>query len=212
MSFFQYIQDVPDAPNNPSDDQPDMKINTNSTYGILAVDHVGFNENSATRKGGYHTVIHQGPQTVDPATIANFGQTYTKSVGSPLDQQLFYKSGLGNITQLTGALQPSAATNGYTALSGGLILQWGVVTSANFFDGDSGTVTFATSNISFPNNCFTVMVSAGSGAATVPSVTSFSVKQTTLSNLKFDWKFRCDHPAFGGVTNITTMFWMAIGN
>jgi hypothetical protein len=101
MTNFSYNQDIPDAPNNPSDDQPLMKTNTNSTFGIIAVDHVGFEQ----ANGGYHTVIHQGPagggSGSDPAAIPGFGQTYVKTVGSTPDQQLFFETGLGVVSQLT---------------------------------------------------------------------------------------------------------------
>lgn len=45
-----YNRDIPDTPNNPSNDQPKMKINTNSIDDILGVDHISFNANS----GGTH--------------------------------------------------------------------------------------------------------------------------------------------------------------
>jgi len=37
-----YTRDIPDAPNNPSVDQGPMKVNTNSTDTIIAVDHYTF--------------------------------------------------------------------------------------------------------------------------------------------------------------------------
>ncbi len=45
-----YNRDIPDAPNNPSVDQPKMKTNTNSIDTLLAVDHIGFNATN----GGIH--------------------------------------------------------------------------------------------------------------------------------------------------------------
>lgn len=45
-----YNRDIPDAPNNPSVDQPKMKTNTNAVDTILAVDHISFNATN----GGTH--------------------------------------------------------------------------------------------------------------------------------------------------------------
>jgi hypothetical protein len=50
MPNFVYNRDIPDAPNNPSDDQPDMKDNTNSTDDLIDEDHYSFNDNN----GGLH--------------------------------------------------------------------------------------------------------------------------------------------------------------
>ncbi len=53
MPSFTYTRDRPDGPNNPSVDQPVMKVNTNSIDDILAVDHVSFN----TAGGGEHEQV-----------------------------------------------------------------------------------------------------------------------------------------------------------
>jgi len=45
-----YNRDIPDAPNNPSVDQPKMKENTNSVYDIIDIDHITFEANN----GGTH--------------------------------------------------------------------------------------------------------------------------------------------------------------
>lgn len=50
MTNFAYNQGIPNPPNQPSQDVPLMKINTNSISGIIAVDHIGFEANN----GGTH--------------------------------------------------------------------------------------------------------------------------------------------------------------
>jgi len=55
MPNFIYTKDIPDAANNPSNDQAPMEVNTNSIFDLIRVDHHGFNDNL----GGYHTIIHQ---------------------------------------------------------------------------------------------------------------------------------------------------------
>lgn len=116
MSFFDYIQGIPDGPNNPSDDQPDMKINTDSTFDIIKVDHIGFKQNL----GGYHNIIHQ-PPTTKPAAIPGIGQTYVKTVSG--DQELFYESGNGVETQITsGTGKMVAAVNFSVGPSPGFVI------------------------------------------------------------------------------------------
>jgi hypothetical protein len=53
MPLFSYNRDIPDGPNNPSVDQPKMKINTNSTDDLIDVDHFSFDE----ANGGYHRQV-----------------------------------------------------------------------------------------------------------------------------------------------------------
>lgn len=50
---FSYNRDIPDAPNNPSRDQPKMKTNTNSIDDLIDVDHVSFE----TALGGFHKQV-----------------------------------------------------------------------------------------------------------------------------------------------------------
>ena len=47
---ISYNLNIPNGPDNPSTDQPNMKTNTNSISSFVAVDHVGFNSSS----GGTH--------------------------------------------------------------------------------------------------------------------------------------------------------------
>lgn len=66
-----YNRDIPDAPNNPSVDQPKMKENFNSIDTLLAVDHVSFNANN----GGFHKQIDFALKAtpaapVDPVSVA----------------------------------------------------------------------------------------------------------------------------------------------
>lgn len=170
-----YIRDIPSSPNNPSNDQPIMKVNDNSIDSILTIDHFGFNDN----QGGYHNVIHQPSQNpnVNPATIATIGQLYVRTIG--LDQQLFYKSGNGIVTQLTGPTQSAATPNGLVYLNGGILLQWGVVNAP----GSSGTVLFNNPpfNVDFPVILFNVQLSlrrtSGNQSVTINSAATFDKTQ-----------------------------------
>lgn len=207
---FPYTRDRPDPPNNPSSDVPDMKINTNSTDSIIGVDHVGFN----LPNGGYHTIIHQGVQASDPAAIPNINQVYTKlytpdtTVGSITDTQLFSRTGVGGISQLTGAF---ATFEGYQ-WCGSILVQWGrltPVTGGSFAGGNAfGTVIFkdrANSLIPFPTFCLSVIATPFWNAVTPAAAGTVTIDVSTLSNLKFDWKFN-------SLTTLYTGFmWVAIG-
>jgi len=125
MTNVIYNIDIPDGPNNPSQDQPKMKTNTNSLKSLIEIDHIGFGNN----QGGYHNIIHQPPQVSDPGVIAGVGQTYTKTISG--DQQLFYESGLGVIGQISNpsGLVIRAAAN--------FIVVATVITPQNYFNIDT---------------------------------------------------------------------------
>lgn len=163
MTIFTYDPNVPAANNAPKDDQPNMQTNTASIAGIIAQDHIGF----LTANGGYHTIIHQGPQGADPATIVGIGQTYTKTISG--DQQLFYRSGNGIISQLTGPYTPIAANSGYTFLPGGILIQW--LTTAVI-----PSLTLVNYPIPFPsgNPPFTIQITQ-TGTASAADVRAFSM-------------------------------------
>jgi hypothetical protein len=98
---YNYTSDIPFATHKPSVDQPNMKENTNSIKSIIGTDHLTFLTASGSEVDGYHKVIHFANQSGDPAAIVGTGQLYTKTELG--DQQLFYRSGGGTITQLTNA-------------------------------------------------------------------------------------------------------------
>jgi hypothetical protein len=214
---FTYNNLVPATNNDPSVDQPQMLINTQSINSIIAVDHIGFNAGN----GGYHTVIHQKTQVSDPAPIASFNQVYSKNytpntTGGIADTQLFAITGIGGISQLTG-YSTQNSTDGWQWV-GGILIQWGTVTTASsgsFSSGlASGSVTFkdrVSGAIPFPTNCFTVIATpfwqTASGApSTDISAGGVSINQNTLSTTKFDWQFNSQSGRFRGFQ------WFAIGN
>jgi len=210
MSNIAYNRDIPNAPNNPSNDQPLMKINNNAIDSILKVDHHGFND--ATNLSGFHTVIHQDAQTANPAPIAGppaIGQTYTRSItptGGVADVQLFYLSALGVATQLTGPSSVSATTNGYVYLPGGILMQWGV--NLTPISPGSNTTFSQNFNINFPNGSFIVTGNGLYANASKPdSSGSLNIRQSVLGNkTKFDYQFYTNSSSYIGFT------WFAIGN
>lgn len=87
---FSYNRDIPDGPNNPSRDQPLMKINTNATDDILAVNHISFN----TPGGGQHTLINFNATpnfvVVPPNPTLNDSIAYTNPGSASSKAELFF--------------------------------------------------------------------------------------------------------------------------
>lgn len=189
--MITYNLNVPNGPNNPSVDYPNMQINTNALNTFLSIDHVGFN--ASPNPNGYHKTIHQVPLNADPATIANIGQIYSKNVtvNAISDTQLFFRTGLGGISQLTGN---SAGTSGYQWI-GGTLLQWGTTTASG--TGSRVVVFNAAPNFDFPNACFQVIVQlqaiplvTGSWGVTNITSTGFTLQTVTSavpSGRPFSW-------------------------
>lgn len=161
-------------------------------YGI---DHVPFSNTSGTPPtgiNGYHQSIHFNPQSTTatnpptnyPATIptvsAGFGQLYSvqENDGINTDTALYWLTGGGRLAALTRNFQPVAAQNGYTYLPGGLILQWARFQAAT----NSGTLAFNVAGISFPANCFLVILQGDDG-----TTANSNLLVTARSNLSFNF-------------------------
>lgn len=168
---ISYVPNVPFATNNPSTDQPNMLINTNAISTIIGIDHNTFNL-GAGDPGGYHTVIHfQDQGNTNPGKVAGFGQLFTKTVGSPTDQVLFYESGNGVVSQLT----PANAVPGITLLA-----------SCNFSgQGTNGTCTinYSSGNVTVSRTSASVYAVTFSPALTTANVYISAIAQITASGL-----------------------------
>lgn len=165
MPNFNYTRDIPDGPDNPSDDQPPMKENTNSTDSIIKEDHYGFNDNN----GGLHKQTRMPILAAQPLGLpADGGTLYVKDAETTLGTnrgQLFfatdnvaaasnefqitraiplYFSTFGTIAPYTvGPFPPATftANSGWTFLPGGLILQYGTYSKIGALGG-AGAITF----------------------------------------------------------------------
>jgi|SRR6185436_17180393 len=208
---LNYTTGIPDTPNNPSNDQPPMKINTNSISSIIQIDHHGFKDNL----GGYHTIIHQDAQVTDPANIPGppqINQVYVKSytpdtTGGVADTQLYTRTALGAISQMTG-FSLGDLEDGWQWI-GGVLLQWGRL-GLNASP-DSGTVTFknrVAGAIPFPNNCFIVLTVPQSGVTVPLAAGTVSVNRQTLSKTSFEYRFVSTLAS----TFYPGFYWIAIGN
>lgn len=188
-----YNRDIPDGPNNPSQDQPKMKTNTNSIDSLISIDHLGFGNN----QGGYHGTVHQPivgtwtqtTRTAAPPLVPIPGvnqiiamNVTPDSTGAVVDTQLFAMTGGSNgttqgVNQLTGNL---LGTDGYCWI-GGLLIQWGLVVNATTI----GSVTFkdrVPGAIPFPNACFIVNLSFSGIVGPLGSIAS-----ALVTNTGFTW-------------------------
>ncbi len=173
-------------------------------------DHYAFSD--STSNNGYHKVVHMIANSVTsggnpnnfpitpPALVPLSGELFTteSNVGLAPDEILWYQSGGGKLAQMTVNLNPVSSANGYTFIPGGLIVQWGTVSSTS-----NGTVTFSSANIAFPNNCFIVTTQPFYTGAAPNSGAEIAIKQSTLS---FDWNFFTSSGSYNGFK------WFAIGN
>jgi hypothetical protein len=200
MPIAPYVPGYPPDGSSLGQTKSTIRNNLDGTFETLAVDHINNNGQPGAKPAGYHTIIHEVPQT-SVSTVNGYNQVFsgvpgtlvvnsviTPAVPSNGDQQLYSLSGAGALAQLTGF---SAANTGY-AWVGGVLLQWGRDTSS----GTGNDVNFA---IPFPKACFVVVATVYNSGSNVRQV----CETTTPTQTKFT--------AIG--TNITNdIMYIAIGN
>src|SRR5258708_1657417 len=130
MPNFTYNRNLPDSPNNPSVDQPTMKVNTNSNDDLLNVDHFSYNDNN----GGLHKQLTMINQTTPG--FPNGGNGLLFAGVNSANSWPHWQNSLGTVVLVNGV--PSAVALGYTYLAGGILMNWGRTTTT----GTTTTVTF----------------------------------------------------------------------
>jgi hypothetical protein len=176
-----------------------VRNNLDGTFETLGVDHVDNNGDPGMQPAGYHTVVHMVPQSGNPGAVTGYGQLFSKIITSVIsDTALFWETGTGLVQQLTSNVVPSAVTNGYTFLPGGILIQWGTVTAA--VKNAATDVSFNAANISFPNACFAIIGSLSSGT------TTSTLTITPKSELKFNYYLNSNS------AQTINFCWVAIGN
>ena len=198
---ISYNLNIPNGPDNPSTDQPNMKTNTNSISSFVAVDHVGFNTGAGNTSGRHLQVTFDSDNVPSLPTPTNGGDSlgilFTNTVGAGSINQLFYYAGPAaqSSNQYT-----NSSTNGSTMLLGGIILKWGKETLVGT---QNPTVTFTNA---FPNACFDVQLSllnSGYSSATVAPVNVLLSQTGTSGTTGFTARVN--------QTGTGTWFWTAIG-
>lgn len=161
-----YNLGIPNAPNNPSTDQPNMKTNNDNIATYVAVDHVGFN----TAGSGQHNQVTFHANNV-AAVPTSPPVLFTNNDAFSLPQLFFYSGDAAH-----GSSQYVANANGSTFLFGGIVLKWG----------NAGTIGSTLSfPVAFPNQCFAVQVIGtstlytGGFVVTAIGQTGFTVQRTS---------------------------------
>jgi|SRR5665213_1523331 len=210
MSFIATIN-LPDGPNNPSDDQPKMEINNNSFIGWANVDHYGYNVNN----GGKHQLVSIPlDRLTSPGTgalewkyytkpnlaltsIETFWQRPAKGVNGPdIQMTVNVPDGLAGSnapygTPLTGFTQ----TGGVTFLPGGLVMQYGKLSATSV--GGFGKIQFP---FTWAIGAFSITVTAFSNSPGDDANVN-SGFPPTLTEFFYDTS--------GGT--VPGIYWMAIG-
>jgi len=214
MVLYAYNRDIPDAPNDPSADQPLMKTNFNNIDSIIDEDHFSFDENN----GGLHRQVRMplrggSPGTIPPGLVAGEGTLYTKTVTSTgvlTETGLFYTpDNSTNEYQLTRTITaeitefgtniaygtPPATftqTGGWTFLPGGLLMQYGFFGKVGAL-GSSGQVQFP---VQWSTGAFSITMtlyrSSGDQSLTLdsgtpPTTTTFNFKSSSAGSNGLYW-------------------------
>jgi len=176
---YVYTPNEPKPTETLAQSQPLLNANMQYLNASLNVDHNMTLTNPNTADG-YHKVIRYVNQSSFPGNVSGTGQLFTKTPSGGTNQELFYISGTSNniiqLTQSNTAVGNAfVGTNGTIWIPGPLLMQWGTV------NGSTGTVTFATSNKAFPNQCFGVFGSvSGSGSTSTLYVAFNNVSKTSF--------------------------------
>jgi hypothetical protein len=197
---FTYTTGIPNPPNNPSTDAPNMQTNTNSINSLISIDHVGFNTNGS----GIHKQVTLSNQAA-PGLGDGTGVLYANLINA--NSWPVWQNAAGT-TPLISILT-AASANGYCSLVGGVILQWGTVSFSGGNDHETGTVSFATSNINFPSSCF-VVIPQLQVASSSETVASNTIAIRSKSSTQFIWVFNSSSSS--GSTRYPGFYWIAIGN
>ncbi len=190
MPVIGYNLNIPAANNNPSQDQPKMQTNTNAINTLLSLDHYTFADNAA----GRHKQVSLANEAA-PGIPANTNGVLYANLDTGQSWP-FWQNALGSFN-LLGPL--SAVNNGYTWM-GGVLVQWGQVTSTN------SSFTLQAFNIPFPNACFVVMTQIY-GSGTPPGGSGdIEIRKSTVSVASFQWCMVTNSGEYTG------FYWVAIGN
>lgn len=204
MPLFVYNRNIPDGPNNPSVDQPDMETNTNSTDDLIDIDHFSFND----ANGGLHRQVNMINQTAPNPVRLGDSVIYSRTSGGASVPWL--KNALYDVPLVTGS--PNFNANGGTSIFGGAIINWGFVDGTHggvphrFRNTDQGTVNFT---IPYTGFCFgvqtTVLYNFDPPISNPPAVV---IRENSVNLTSFAWTFLVDE---SGNSLFSRFYWWAIG-
>lgn len=216
MTNYAYTKDIPNPPNNPSVDVPNMKTNTNSISDLIGEDHVTFEKNN----GGYHNKSRYLEQGSLPTGLStNTNAIFAKTPAQNSEPQLVMLAGNNsNVIQLTNSFNSDYSTlstnPGWTFLpgqlnmiagspQGGMILNYGSAVSA----GLSPNLTFDFP-ISFNSGVFSAQLTPFSNSFNI-NVVLYNLGANKLKANVYRW-ITSGTPRWE-LTDGITVYVMAIG-
>lgn len=185
---LDYNTNVPNGPNDPQDDQPEMLTNTQSINTWTNVDHVGYNVINA----GIHKQVRMRNQGA-PGLGDGQGVLYAGLING--NSWPIWQNSVGSFPLMS--FPPQVAANGYTILAGGIVLEWGSITGANIANGQA--VAFP---LTFPTSVFSITIGPQSNSTNdkTISITTGSVTTSGFTVIT------------SGSSLFQRLYWMAIGN
>lgn len=210
---MSYNPSIPGANDNLSTSQGQIQNNFTQLNTLFVRDHYAYSD---ATNGGYHKQVTL-QNVAAPAPVAPASAVYSKTVSGV--QELFFKNGAAQETQLTSIARPlwkgvasdanvdftlgvagvSLASNGYLYLPNGLLIQWGRVTGGL---ANTGTVTFATANKNFTTACYNVQCTLI--PSTPPTSNAQCMSVSSVSTTTFNWNY-------SGGSAYNGFYWLAIG-
>lgn len=173
MSSFPFTNTIPAANNSPSNDQPLMLINNQSTASLLAIDHIGFN----AAFGGDHLQMHLPQFSTSNTAVssqANQGSVIYTAAGTAdsTHAQCFFKIDNAQLNFLLSGIRAFALVDNTGAIVASQSLNISSITrnSAGDF-----TVNLTTNAVTSAN--YLVLISSrqtGSGEFVVGNTSSLS--------------------------------------
>ena len=182
---MSYNNNIPQPTDFIDESQPQLLSNFTNLDSVMAINHYEYSDTSGN--AGKHRFLQLPEQASVPSTSVNEGALYVKE-SSSIANLFFRQESSGSEFQLTGP-SISVSTKGHTFLPGGLILNWGTVTSTS-----SGSETFS---LAFPNACFGVYTNAYFTGANPNGAAGIAVK-TPIALSSFNWVFNSNSGAYSG--------------
>ena len=162
-----YFPNIPQSTDNPANSQPLLLSNFQALDAAVGRNHEPMSD---TTNSGRHVVVEMKEQGADPAPVATYGSLYVKDDAGT--QNLYFQDESSVLYKLTNSF--NATGTGSLTLPGGLIINWGSVTS------NSGGVV-ATFDTAFSSSVFSVVVtSLQNNPSNNSTVSNISNSQCTI--------------------------------
>lgn len=177
---MSYTTGIPRDGQSLGNSKPQVRGNFDYINTAFAINHIAFNSAGV----GKHKFLQMPEQGSIPTTIANEGGVYAADKGGFTN--LFWKqeSGGGDSSKNQGEsiqltnITPSNSTPGRSFLPGGMLIQWGSVTTSG-----NGSNTPVTYNVPFDAIAYNVQLTF---AQTVNTIATLSVRTSNYTNAGFE--------------------------